>query len=124
MPEADAAEMEVFLTKMYQLLPILGVGALVEPDEGTGPSRPMLYCRIKNVVAMGRRTAEGFIVYKGFQAVPEHRPSAKVAKTRREALVKARVLEQEGEHYVFARDAEFGIPSTAGSVIRGELLTG
>ena len=124
LPEADKAEMEVFLAKLYQLLPILGTNILNEPEEGAKPSRPLLYCRIKELVATGRRTAEGFIVYKGSQAVLEHRPSAKWAKGRREDLIKVGALEQLGKAYVFTRDVEFGSPSTAGSVIRGGATNG
>lgn len=124
LPEADKAEMEVFLSKIYQLLPIMGVSVLTEPEEGAKPTRPMLYCRIRGLVATGRRTAEGFIVYKGSQAVLAHRPSAKWAKDRREDLIKEGVLAQQAENYVFTRDIEFGSPSTAGSVIRGGATNG
>lgn len=124
LPEADKSEMEVFLSKIYQLLPILGVNALAEAEEGLQPSRPMLYCRIKNLVATGRRTADGFIVYKGSQAVLEHRPSGKWAKGRREELIKLGVMQQHDDHYVFTQDHEFGSPSTAGSTIRGGATNG
>jgi hypothetical protein len=124
LPEADKAEMEVFLTKMYQLLPILGANVLSEPEEGSKPSQVMLFCRIKNLVATGRRTAEGFIVYKGSQAVLKHRPSAKWAKGRRESLIKSGALEQQGDAFIFTRNIEFGSPSTAGAVIRGGSTNG
>jgi len=124
LPEADKAAMEVFLAKMYQLFPILGVNILTEPEEGSKPSQPILYCRIKGLAATGRRTAEGFIVYKGSQAVLAHRPAAKWAKGRRESLINSGALVQQGDAYVFTRDVEFGSPSTAGSVIRGGSTNG
>lgn len=124
LPEADKAEMEVFLSKIFQLLPILGVNVLTEPEEGAKQTRPILFCKIKGLVALGRRTAEGFIVYTGSQAVLEHRPSAKFAKSRRGDLIKAGVLVQQDDAYVFTRDVEFGSPSTAGSVIRGGATNG
>ena len=124
LPEADEAEMDVFLTRIYQLLPILGTQVLTEAEEGTQASQPLLYCRIKNLVATGRRTAEGFIVYKGSQAVLEDRPSAKWSKGRRASLIQSGALKFEGETYVFTRNIEFGSPSAAGSVIRGGSTNG
>ncbi|WP_305907974.1 DUF4357 domain-containing protein [Methylomarinum sp. Ch1-1] len=77
------------------------------------------YCKIKGLTATGKRTANGFIVFAGSQAVLEHRASAKRMRAKREQLIEKGVLLQEGDHLVFTKDIEFGSPSTAGSVVRG-----
>jgi len=78
-----------------------------------------LYCKIKGHKATGKRTANGFVVFAGSQAVLEHRPSAKRMKEKREQLIEKGHLKQEGDCLVFTKDIEFGSPSTAGSVVRG-----
>jgi hypothetical protein len=124
LPEPDTAEMDVFLEKVYQLLPVLGVD-LFSPVEATpSDERRILFCKIKGLVAKGRRTPNGFVVLKGSQAVLKHRPSAKWTKKKREDLMDSGVLVQEDDHYIFSRDFEFGSPSTAGSAIRGGATNG
>jgi hypothetical protein len=71
------------------------------------------------LVAKGKRTANGFIVFAGSQAVLEHRASAKGMRDKREKLIEKGHLKQQGDHLFFTKDIEFGSPSTAGSVVRG-----
>ena len=80
LPESDTAEMDIFLQKTLQLLPVLGI-----PDFNRSVERPtkeedMLFCKIKGLTAKGKRTSGGFTVFAGSQAVLEHRPSAVHAK--------------------------------------------
>lgn len=124
LPESDAAAMDVFLEKVYQLLPVLGVDLFSYVETKTPDEGKVLFCRIKGLVAQGRRTPNGFVVLKGSQAVFEHRRSAKWTKKKREDLIKTGVLIQKGDHYIFSRDFEFGSPSTAGSAIRGGATNG
>lgn len=118
LPESDAAEMDVFLQKCLQLLPVLGVTDFNKAVE-TDNEEELLYCRVKGLVATGKRTANGFVVFSGSQAVLKHLPSASNVRVKREELVEKGQLKQEGEHLVFVKDIEFGSPSTAGSVVRG-----
>lgn len=119
LPESDAAEMDIFLEKCLQLLPVLGVPDFNEKVDQVSESRDLLYCRIKGLTATGKRTANGFIVFAGSQAVLEHRPSAKRMRDKREQLIEKGLLIEKGDHLLFAKDIEFGSPSTAGSVVRG-----
>ena len=119
LPESDAAEMDVFLQKCLQLLPVLGVSELNEKADHSVESEDLLYCKIKGIIASGKRTANGFVVFAGSQAVLEHRPSAKGMKVKREELIESGVLEKMQDHLLFTKNVEFGSPSTAGGVVRG-----
>ena len=119
LPESDAAEMEVYLEKCLQLLPVLGISDFAEKVDPISKGKDLLYCKIKGLVATGKRTASGFIVFKESQAVLAHRPSAKYARKNREKLIQDGTLKDCGDHYTFVRDVEFGSPSTAGSIVRG-----
>lgn len=123
LPEADTAEMDVFLEKIYQLLPILGLDYFVQIEE-MDQANQLFYCSIKGLTAKGRRTTNGFVVFKGSEAVLEHRRSAVHTKRLREFLVAKGILEEKGGHYVFTKDHEFGSPSAAGSAIRGGSTNG
>lgn len=119
LPESDAAEMDIFLQKCLQLLPVLGVTDFNQTIETPNMKEELLYCKIKGRTATGKRTANGFVVFAGSQAVLEHRPSARSMREKREQLIEKGHLKQEGECLVFTKDIEFGSPSTAGSVVRG-----
>ena len=119
LPESDAAEMDVFLEKCLQLLPVLGVSDFNEKVDRASNSKDLLYCKIKGLTATGKRTASGFVVFEGSQAVLEHRPSAKRMRAKREELIEKGLLQEQGDSLVFTKDVEFGSPSTAGSVVRG-----
>lgn len=119
LPESDAAEMDVFLEKSLQLLPVLGISHFNISTDSESNEEELLYCKIKGLTATGKRTANGFIVYAGSQAVLEHRASAKTMKAKREKLIEKGHLVQEDDYLVFTKDIEFGSPSTAGSVVRG-----
>jgi len=119
LPESDAAEMDVFLEKCLQLLPVLGVPDFNEKIDQTSESQDLLYCKIKGLTAMGQRTPNGFIVFAGSQAVLEHRASARNIKDKREQLIEKGFLVEQDNHFIFTKDVEFGSPSTAGGIIRG-----
>ena len=119
LPESDSAEMDVFLDKIYQLLPILGVDLFTSLETTFLDDKQLLFCKIKSLVAKGRRTTNGFVVLKGSQAVLEHRRSATYTKTRRDNLLKYGILVKEKDHYVFSKNVEFSSPSMAASVVRG-----
>ena len=119
LPESDAAEMDVFLQKCLQLMPVLGISDFSQQMEAEDKDADILYCKIKGLVATGKRTSNGFVVFKDSQAVLAHRPSAKRVRQKRQDLIDKGYLRQSGDHLVFSRDLEFGSPSTAGSVVRG-----
>jgi len=125
LPEADRHDMEEFLEKIRQLLPVLGSELLTpvasgQPSSGTGALRT----DIKGVTATGQRTPTGFVVFRGSQAVLTPRPGAAqhvpFVLAKREALTKDGGLVQEGDRLVFARDVEFSSPSAAAAVVHGQ----
>jgi hypothetical protein len=124
LPESDMAEMNVFLQKILQLLPILGIDLFkVVETKNTTPDE-MLYYKTKGVEAKGKRTANGFVVFKGSQAVKEDRPSSIRWAQKRKQYVKNKLLIDEGDYYVFVKDFEFGSPSTAGAIVCGGATNG
>ncbi|NOQ62956.1 MAG: DUF4357 domain-containing protein [Methyloprofundus sp.] len=124
LPESDAAEMDVFLEKCLQLLPVLGITDFNRALENKVSEESLLYCQIKGLTATGKRTANGFVVFAGSQAVTEHRGSAKGIKTNREELLAKGFLVKEEECLVFTKDIEFGSPSTAAAIIQGGNVNG
>ncbi len=124
LPESDAADMDVFLAKLEQLLPVLGQDFLkpFAKTVSTPKQADFLYCEIKNVKATGRPSENGFLVVKGSEAVLQERPSVKkypYPLILRSQLCSAGVLNTEKNKLVFAKDYEFSSPSAAASVIHG-----
>jgi hypothetical protein len=71
LPESDREDMEIFLAKINQLLPVLGVELLVPAStKAKGEAeQKLLYCEIKGIKARGHLSPNGFFVLKGSQAV-------------------------------------------------------
>lgn len=124
LPESDAAEMDVFLEKCLQLLPVLGISDFNKAIDKASDPKELLYCKIKGLEATGKRTANGFVIFEGSQAVLEHRPSAVRSRKKREELIEKGLLKSEKDFYVFVKDMEFGSPSTAATVVRGGASNG
>ncbi len=124
LPEADQAEMDIFLDKILKLLPVLGTNLFTPASTEANKSQPRLVCKIKGLIAYGNRTENGFVVYKNSQAVKEHRPSSKYWRKKREELIKKQILVDDGDNYIFSRDHEFSSPSAAGASVRGGATNG
>jgi len=124
LPESDREDMEVFLEKIRQLLPVLGVDFLVPSTGAVTPAgaSDLLTCEIKGLKARGRLIPSGFLVLEKSQAVLQERPSTEkypYARNLRDQLRTDGVLVVEGDNLVFAKDAEFSSPSAAAAVIHG-----
>jgi hypothetical protein len=124
LPESDSADMDVFLAKVEQLLPVLGQDFLKPVVKASASVKPseLLTCTIKKVKATGRPSESGFLVVKGSEAVLQERPSVKkypYPSTVRSQLLSEGVLTEQGDRLVFAKDYEFTSPSAAASVIHG-----
>lgn len=125
LPESDRGEMEVFLEKINQLLPVLGIDLLVPMAGSTtldAPTSKLLYCEIKGLKATGFRSANGFLVQKGSEAVASERPSSEKwpwTRNLRQKLKDDGVLTANEDRLLFTRDIEFGSPSAAAAVIHG-----
>lgn len=124
LPESDRADMEIFLSKINQLLPVLGIELLVPISERTKrkTERELLYCKIKHVVAKGYLVPNGFLVLKGSQAVAMERPSVEKwpwPRKMRQKLIEEGILQNKGDILEFNEDFEFSSPSAAAAVIHG-----
>lgn len=124
LPESDREDMEVFLEKINQLLPVLGVELLViaASQAGIDTEKEILYCEIKGLKATGHLSPNGFLVLKGSQAVLNERASSKKYPwplNMRQRLKDEGVLIAEAGYLVFTRDEEFSSPSAAAAVVHG-----
>lgn len=129
LPEADRADMEVFLSKVRQLLPVLGSDLLVPIAGQSDRSGATTFTLTsKDLTAKGCPTPTGFTVFKGSQAVLEHRPAAPKhtpgVVALREQLRGDSILNKGVDHFVFAEDYEFSSPSAAAAVICGGAMNG
>ena len=129
LPESDREDMEVFLKKMQQVLPVLGVEAFIPAISKVEneSEREMLTCKIKNVIASGYLTPNGMVVLAGSEAVLDERSSAKKwpsVLVQRNRLIEEGGLIQKNDKYVFVKDTEFSSPSSAAAVIHGGSANG
>lgn len=129
LPESDREDMEVFLEKMQQVLPVLGIEAFVQTASKVEneAEKEMLLCKIKGVVASGYLTPNGIVVLAGSGAVLEERDSAKKwpsVMIQRNKLIGEGGLIKQGKKYVFVKDTEFSSPSSAAAVIHGGSANG
>jgi len=124
LPESDREDMEIFLEKIHQLLPVLGVEVLVPTTisaESTTELEP-LSCEIKGLKATGHLTPNGIVVLTGSQAVLNERPSSQKypwAFNMRQKLKEEGALAVKTDHLLFTQDVEFSSPSAAAAVIHG-----
>ncbi|MGH9425118.1 MAG: GIY-YIG nuclease family protein [Terriglobia bacterium] len=129
LPESDREDMEIFLDRIHQLMPVLGAGALLpigSPPEGSA-EKQILACEIKGLKATGRLTPTGFVVLKRSQAVLKERASAHqypYSLASRKRLIEDGTLVQDGDHLRFTRDSEFSSPSAAATVVHGGSANG
>jgi hypothetical protein len=129
LPESDREDMEVFLEKTHQLLPVLGVELLVPTasKSGSATKKQELRCQIKGLEARGYLVPNGLLVLKGSEAVKKERPST--ARWPQPSILRAKLLEEgtlseRPDRLVFTTDVEFSSPSAAASVISGGSTNG
>jgi hypothetical protein len=130
LPESDREDMEVYLSRIRQVLPVLGSDLLSPISGSVRPAhpQPLLFCRIKNAIARGRRTESGFVVLAQSTAVLNIRPSAETqypntVALRKRLIQEGTLIEKDGV-FVFVKDVEFSSPSAAAAVIHGGSANG
>ena len=116
LPESDREDMEVFLSRIRQLLPVLGSDLLIPVAQPAAKQQPggTLFCRRKGAEARGHRTPDGFVVLKGSTAVLRERESAKswpATIALRKQLIADGTLIPKGDFYEFTRDVQFRVPA-------------
>src|ERR1035441_6517813 len=79
LPESDRGDMDVFLSRIRQLLPVLGSDLLIPIAQPAAKQQSggTLFCRMKGAEGRGHRTPDGFVVLQGSTAVLQERQSAK-----------------------------------------------
>ena len=126
--EADRADMQVFLSHMLGMLPVLGVHAFEQPPKAQAPSAPELTCKGNGLVARGYESTQGFVVKAGSLAVGQEVPSLQKhfagTVTKRQELIALGVLLPQGSNYLFSQDFAFSSPSLASSVVLGRSSNG
>jgi hypothetical protein len=127
LPESDREDMEVYLVRVRQLLPVLGCDILtpVIKAEKSKTADATLTFNIKGLVATGQRTPNGFVVFKNSEATPDLRPSAPpwVIKMRHD-LGETDILKEMENKFLFTSDTEFSSPSAAAAVVCGGHVNG
>lgn len=124
LPESDRADLETFLEKVNQLLPVLGIELLV-PTAAKPEAElevELLSCEIKGIKARGHLSPNGFVILSGSQAVLNERPSTQKypwALNMRLKLKEEGSLAMAPDSLVFTRDVEFTSPSAAAAVVHG-----
>lgn len=129
LPESDRVDMDVFLSHIRQLLPVLGSDLLIPIAQPSAKQQPggMLFCRMKGAEGRGRRTPDGFVVLQGSTAVMQQRNSAmkySYLLTLRNQLIESGTLVPKDGFYEFTKDTEFSSPSAAAAVIEGGSANG
>ena len=121
--------MDVFLSRIRQLLPVLGSDLLIPIGQPAAKQQSggTLFCRMKGAEARGHRTPDGFVVLRDSTAVLQERQSAKkwpyVIALRNQLIDDGGLVEMDG-FYRFTRDVEFSSPSAAAAVIEGGSANG
>ncbi|MBA3572542.1 MAG: GIY-YIG nuclease family protein [Pyrinomonadaceae bacterium] len=129
LPESDREDMEVFLSRIRQLLPVLGSDLLIPVAQPAAKPQlgGLLFCRRKGAEARGHRTPDGFVVLRGSTAVLQERESAKswpaTIATRKQLIAEGALTQKDG-FYEFVRDVQFSSPSAAAAVIEGGSANG
>jgi hypothetical protein len=115
---------EVFLEKIKQILPVIGVELLVPASSAAigASEKEILTCEIKGFRARGHLIPNGFLILKDSKTVLHERASSQKwpwARNMRQKLKEDGVLAEQGDHLVFTKDAEFSSPSAAAAVVHG-----
>ena len=129
LPESDRADMEVFLSHIRQLLPVLGSDLLIPVSQPKSKQQPggFLHLSRKGAEGLGHRTPDGFVVLKGSTAVLHERESAKnwpASIAIRKQLIADGTLVEKNGYFEFVRDVQFSSPSAAAAVIEGGSANG
>ena len=129
LPESDREDMEVFLSHIRQLLPVLGSDLLIPVAQPAArkQSGGILFCRMKGAEGRGRRTPDGFVVFQGSTVVVQERDSAKkypyLLALRKQFIADGTLVPKNG-FFEFTKDTEFSSPSAAAALIEGGSANG
>lgn len=127
--EADRADMDVFLSHILGMLPVLGIHAFEKSGTAAVANDDApLTCQGRGALARGRDTAQGFVVMAGSQIAVDEVPSLQkyfpnISQLRTE-LRESGVIGQDGSTFKFTEDYTFNSPSMASSFVLGSSSNG
>jgi hypothetical protein len=129
LPRPDKDAMEEFLGHLRLLLGALGhrlLKPLVEPAESkkVSDSFGRLTFSIKQAVAHGQVTDEGFVVFKGSTALAQINPSMGSYTTYKTELVATGKVLEKGDLLQFKENVLFTSPTAAAATISGSSVNG
>jgi len=128
--EADKANMEVFLSHILEILPLLGVTAFEQADASTNTApdtedNNLLLLRHKGMLATGRETTREFVVHKRAQISSKETPSlGNGIHNQRQKLIDNGIINCSTTPWTLNQDYGFSSASTAASVIMGRQANG
>ncbi len=139
--EAQASDMEAFLSQLQIVLPVLGVGIFrLRPSVRIEEVQPIVESPVfrmtiakSGVNARAQADAGEFVVLAGSRVVRSWDALGKAASTQRayatyrrlhEKLVADGSIKVEGRSGILTRDVPFTSPSTAGAVVSGHSCNG
>lgn len=122
--EVDKAEMDVFLSHMLEMLPVLGVTAFEQPATPM-QQQTRLFISTKGINAKGYESSQGFVVEEGSQVISDEVPSmpAPMSQLRQELKNRGVLVEGNG-CWVFSQNYSFKSPSSAAAVVMGRSANG
>lgn len=127
LPESDREDMEIFLDRIHQLLPVLGADFLLPTSSSpqSRSERPLYHTELKGLRASGHVSPEGFVVLRGSQAVFVERQSCPAyLRSLRQRLIGEGVLTSADNCWNFVEDKEFSSPSAAAALVHGGPVNG
>jgi hypothetical protein len=90
----------------------------------TKQAESMLTCSIKGLTTKGKRSPNGFVVFKGSQAVKDSRTVVESWGKKRELYIEEGLLSVESDCLMFTKNYEFTSPSAAAAIICGGSANG
>ena len=127
--ESDRHDMDVFLSYIRQLLPVLGSDLLIPIAQPAAKQQSggVLVCRMKGAEGRGHRTPDGFVVSRDqplcYRSVESAKNWPSVIALQKQMIANGSLIQKDG-FYVFTKDAAFSSPSAAAAVVEGGSANG
>ncbi len=127
--ESDQAEMEEFIEYVRMLINTMNFKVfepLIKEEPGSNSKSEELFLKgARGAIGKGKRTTDGFVVFKGSEMASTTVPSfPRGFDTLREGLVNGETVLEKEEKLILTDDVLFSSPSSAAAVIMGRSANG